>query len=1111
MFKKRRFKPVNKKMVSLSLAVIMLMSVPGKSILSYAMTGQEENAQKQNVQEQSVESESGYRLYADELTSDSGAVKGDITEVLPEYEIINVKLPDGSLAAPEEVNFPVTESGEYVFEVIYNSASNDADPAKTTEAQITAIQSEDAQSAEEQSVEEQSASDSLPELAGDTESEELTLTVTLPEAETEKAAEPVQEETQGGESEPQEAVVASSTAAFARSAASSISTRAGVFGDENGWSTSNKTWSASDFSTAYSYGSSGHMDFSADPGGTIFELPAAKSFEAGKGVKFTFGAQLGTESYGANWLQQGAAFSEITFDFTKDFALEGYMRIGDEFGCPSTESPISTDMQIDGGVTISFIPTNEMSTAKANAALMKGAAYRLGAYGTLPNSIVCEFDTSTDDYYSPDPAGQGRNFTISEADIQKTGDYQYASGTGVNAFPALNDKYIWQSARDTGEQIQNATHIGISTTSSDGYVSNSTNTTKRVVLGSSDTGIIPYRIYYNSSTKVLTFKVQEAHNDTDIRTVSYNLTSYFLRQPNKNLTLAFTYGAGYQNIENFIKLGDNNPYFTGSRTGQIDIWAKEMYAIPNLQTGQTKVRWLESGTSTAADSSNNDAYYTGSGYNYGNRALWPVAGDRIYAQNNFTPRTSLDPANIASGTLTLEVNNLSIKDKGGQPITSLAPPTPTLYYKVGNNGAWKQYTKGERITVNGREVVYARVEMKLPELSDNSTEQYDITGNIKGIFTVGNSKVTHTLDLMTENSKKITVSRNPMYIGFNGQDYYNSVRVIKSTEGITQLKNISNGGSKDAVNSGDKTSLHYGSGYRPMSTGTSTASGDYYPMYQDRSGNGSGTYDLKKVDLQSASMDNLSAVTTQTNIVLNKTYDVDKSKDTRYILTYLIEDGTYSNKSSALTQNTNRGKSTGKRVMWTSNNVTVESGYEFYMKPSVTMTAEDFTDFNNVQDKASYYQKIADAAEAIVFKTSSFDWNNLVGSSGTISGTGTHTGIEQALANPGRPYDVTIRYRGTDNQVIEKNVKLTIADPTPKVVSVSDSTIKNETAEKIIFNKEDYTVSATFKLVNGNGSDIAYSDIDWADSQDTLASGLITDKPFTGQANFKFTRRAIPQ
>ena len=270
MFKKRRFKPVNKKMVSLGLAVIMLMSVPGKSILSYAMTGQEQNAQKQNVQEQSVESESGYRLYADELTSDSGAVKGDITEVLPEYEIINVKLPDGSLAAPEEVNFPVTESGEYVFEVIYDSVPDDIEPSQTQETGSEEVRSVGAQSAGEQSAEaqipeqgteEQSDSGSLQDSEKNIESEELTLTVTLPEAETEKAAQPVQEETLGGESEPQEAVAASSTAAFARSAANSISTRAGVFGDDNGWSTSNKTWALSDFPDAYVYGYNEHINY----------------------------------------------------------------------------------------------------------------------------------------------------------------------------------------------------------------------------------------------------------------------------------------------------------------------------------------------------------------------------------------------------------------------------------------------------------------------------------------------------------------------------------------------------------------------------------------------------------------------------------------------------------------------------------------------------------------------------------------------------------------------------------------------------------------------------------------------------------------------------------
>ena len=110
------------------------------------------------------------------------------------------------------------------------------------------------------------------------------------------------------------------------------------------------------------------MEDDYDPPATsVINVPAAKSFEADKGVKFTFGSPLGTERWGAHWLQQGAAFSEITFDFNKDFALEGYMRIGDEFGDSTTDSPDGTNIQIDGGVTISFIPTDWVATAKENA------------------------------------------------------------------------------------------------------------------------------------------------------------------------------------------------------------------------------------------------------------------------------------------------------------------------------------------------------------------------------------------------------------------------------------------------------------------------------------------------------------------------------------------------------------------------------------------------------------------------------------------------------------------------------------------------------------------------------------------------------------------------
>lgn len=1065
MFNRRRLKPVSRKMISLGLATVMLMSVPGQSILSYAMNNQD--GQEQKVKEQSVESESGYRLYADELTSASGAVKGDITEVLSGYEIINVKLPDGSLVEPEEVNFPVTESGDYVFEVIYNTASNGSESPQTAE-----VQSEEVQSPE-QGAEEQSASDILSESAGDTESEELTLTVTLPEEE----AEPASEEAQSTESESQEIASRNSVAASLQSN-SNISTRAGGF-SSTGWATSNKTWAATDFTTKYGYYSNGHMNYSSNPGGgTIISVPLDPKFDSERGVQFTFGSQMGTATRQAYWLQQGAAFSDITFDFTKDFALEGYMRIGDSFGCSGTSNPTNSDMQIDGGVTISFIPTNQISASQTNAALEKGGAYRLGAYGTLPNSIVCEFDTSTETYYNIET--NGRNFVIKDPDVKRTGDYYYLNDEFAHAWHGLAGKDIYSEAANNG--VKNGTHIGISTTASDGYVptgissGRASYTSDRVLLGSSDTGIIPYQIIYNSNSQTLTFTVKEAGSDQDYRSISYDLTTYFTRQPNRNLNLAFTYGAAYVNLSAFVQTG-NNPYFTGNRTGQIDIWAKEMYAVPDLQTGMTEVRWLNNAYEKAGASSEKNAYYNGASYDYTDKATWPVAGDRIYIQNNFTPRTSLDPpaSSIQNGSLALSVEDLAIKNTSGQDISGLSPPTTKLYYRLGD-GDWNAYTNGSKITVNGSQVVYIRIEMTLPQLNDNSTEQYNVTGKIKGVYNVGNSTVTHTLDLMTENGKNITVSRNPMYTGFNGQNYYSNIRIVKSLDSIDQLKNITNGGTQSA--NGDTTSLHYGVGYKSMSNGQN------YSMYKDSSGSGSNAGNPVKVTVQSASMDNLTNVTKDEGIAYDKFYSVDKSKDTRYILEYLLDDTTYSSKASNLTGNTNRGKSTGKRVMWTSDNVTVSNGYEFYAKSSVTMSSDEFEGFTTTTNRTQYYNKIAKAAGATIFKTSDYNFVNKVNSTySNVTGTGIHTGVEEALRNPGSPANVTLRFTESGVQV-ERTISLIIADPTPKVVSnVSGSNVTNETSEKIIFNKEDYTVSATFKLVNRDGSDITYSEGLWAETE----------------------------
>ena len=1085
MYKKRRFKPMQKRIVSLGMAAVMLMAVPSQSMLFHAKAAQ--SAQDEDVQDQSVESESGYRLYADELTSASGAVKGDVTEVLPGYEIINVKLPDGSLVNPEEVNFPVTESGDYVFEVIYNSASNDANPAKTAEIQDTAIQSADAQSTEgqvsEQGAEEQSASDALSESAGDTESEELTLTVTLPEeeAETEETAEPILEETQSTESESQEITSRNSVAESLQSN-SNISTRAGGF-SSTGWASANKTWSASDFTTKYSYYSNGHMDYSGNPGSnTIVEVPLSPSYDSARGVQFTFGGQMGTVTNQAYWIQQGAAFSDITFDFTKDFALEGYMRIGDSFGCDGTTNPTNSDMQIDGGVTISFIPTNQIQASKINAALEKGGAYRLGAYGTLPNSIVCEFDTSTETYYN---IGDSRNFHINEDDVQRTGDYYYLSDESAHAWYGLAGKNIYSEAVNNG--VKNGTHIGISTTNSSGYVLTNIGsgrlayTSDRVLLGSSNTGTIPYQIIYNSNSQTLTFTVKEAGSDQDYRSISYNLTTYFNRQPNRNLNLAFTYGAAYVNLSAFVQTG-NNPYFTGNRTGQIDIWAKEMYAVPDLKAGNTQVRWLQTADqNNVAVSSTNDAYYSNNAYDYNNRALWPVAGDRVYTQVNFTPATAVmpSPSSVLPGKLELRVGDLKVVGKDGKEISGLSPPTVQSIYSKNNDVStpiWKPFNSGYPINISGNNSVDVRVGLKLPDLDVNSDiEEYYITGTLYADFTVGDSKVTYKLPLMSENSERIAVSRNPMYTGFNGQNYYSNIRIVKSLDSIDQLKNITNGGSQTA--NGDTTSLHHGVGYKPMS------SGQNYSMYQDSSGSGSTASNPVKVTVQSASMDNLTNVTKE-DVVYDKPYSVDESKDTRYILEYLLDDTTYSSKNSNLTGNTNRGKSTGKRVMWTSDNVTVSNGYEFYARSNVTMSPDEFAGFTTTANRTQYYNKIAKAAGATIFKTSDYNFVNKVNSDySNVTGTGIHTGVEEALRNPGSPVNVTLRFTESGVQV-ERTISLTIADPTPKVVSnVSGSNVTNETSEKIIFNKEDYTVSATFKLVNRDGSDITYSEGFWAETE----------------------------
>ena len=93
-----------------------------------------------------------------------------------------------------------------------------------------------------------------------------------------------------------------------------------------------------------------------------------------------------------------------------------------------------------------------------------------------------------------------------------------------------------------------------------------------------------------------------------------------------------------------------------------------------------------------------------------------------------------------------------------------------------------------------------------------------------------------------------------MYTGYNGQNYHNTVRVIKSTESISQLKNIQRAVSQSA--NGDKTSL-------PMAWDISRCPADKITLcIRTAVAVESTTGNPKTVEVQSASMDNLNNVIT---------------------------------------------------------------------------------------------------------------------------------------------------------------------------------------------------------------------------------------------------------
>lgn len=1064
-------------------------------------------------QEHSVSSVTGYRLYTSDMDYDKAVIVSDMSQVMEQYEIVDVKLPDGQTVSPEEVSYTVNESGDYAFEITYeddsqekteeipetdqiedkadegNSVQEDADIQVEQNALPTQVVEEVEQYREDNVVE--------PQL----ETETLTITVSLPVKEEEE--ETVETSVDDSQEAKTTAQKASNKTVQTKSSASSRANW-GSYDDYN----SKKTWTLDDFDQRIQSYSGDNMDYHAsnnpdavpNTSRVKYKSEVNRADNNNNGARFRFGSNYSeyTGTYEKNYLQSGLVTSKIEFDFSKDFMFVGEVQIGSLFGNPS-ESPNTEVSDVDGGATISFVPEKDLSAAVNNAKKGRGSGYNLGAYKVLKNSIVCEYDTSTDIRYWIDKSdGSGTaavDYWVWRKQLNQAGDVRYGSGGAHDTY--LQGKDMWTAANgitDSGNgreyKWENVSHIGISVTDYTGVVpvksdgsSVSGNygryTTDRVSLGHHNTGTMKYEINYKQSNNGLTFKIQQPNRQ--IREVTMNVSQAFAGRSDKKMRLVFTFGAAY------LKGGSHySGYFSDTSNtalgpGQINVWAKEMAVTPDLQRSATDVRWLESGIAQPTRSTNNVAYVGDASNNssssgFANKDLYPVAGDRVYVQFEFKPYTKVmpQPTGTNSGTLTLRQKDIKVVDKNGSQINGLNVGSKQIYYRHSYHNYWSTYNGGN-LTVSSNDVtsgntIMVRIQLNLPELDNDSREEYFVTGKVTADYQVGNSKISYNLDLFNANGNKIPVTRDPKLIGFNGQDNTTDIRMILTgnKNNISSLQNITNGGRDYDAWSGNPKSIHYGVGYRPFSD----RSNRKYAIYSDGRPNDTVEVKYKRQSMTKPSLN----VNDMTTLDKDASLDFKPKDDIRYIIEYSVTDGTFNN-ASIKAGVSDRGKTTGKRVIWASDKVTVENGFEIYAnKLSVTMSKQEFNGFANASNKGEYYRKIARAAGIKVFQTSKYDFTDLTyGNQTGISGNGVHTGVENALKNPGTAYEVPIQFENNATKVV-KYIKLTITDDTPSVVA-TDGSIKDMSAEKIIFDGENFTVSGTFKLKKSDGTFMNYNDL----------------------------------
>ena len=1144
----------------LGLLIALMLGISSEGIQAYAMTNQ------------SITAESGYRLYADNLTSTSGIIKGDVTELLPDYEISSIVLPDGNASSAEEVNYSITSSGDYTFEIIYETTPEDKQakvnldlPELTTQQStekesittMTEIEENvNAEKTDETQTEVKSIEEVAKEVQEASKSEKLTLTVTLPIAEEKVQSTVEQKESDSVEvgqnvpEETQSAINSITAGSESIETHSDISTYAM---DGAGWDTefdyygSRLNWTRQRFSQYTTYwGSTAGMNYSgADQ--SLNSNGRTDNYRSGdNGYALATNSQTPTFRWGYynlhddtyNWIQYSQGFSNITVNLRKDFALSGTMKIGNDFGYLDSSSEGAKDgyagiganngLRADGGLTISLLPANQRDFIIKNSGNGLSGVQRLGAYGSFQNAIIMEYDVGHQNGYSSITGDDRASFHVlnSSQEFQRVGDYKldfsdlhglgFGSGTNTNLYE-----------KTKSSRVASTPHIGISVTGRNGYVqSTDYSSTRRFIFGrnnldNSNYSSYNYKIEYEASTGKMFFSLKRANTGTWEYMVSYVLPGNYR---NKDYLVATSFSGIYQHHTRFAVMG-NNGYFNGAKNanttdigrGQMELTIQGVYSQPDLKNLNNQVVFMSNNQGSLSEGTTSIRAYK-NGYVNGNdsegikknkRKYFPLEGDKIIIQNQADINALFNETETTVGNLkltNLSFRDLQFVDSNGTSIgipsalnvSSIGKINISYYYSVDGGAKWLSCSKTSspnREISSVSEPLRWRIVIQLPntkDVTDYINKQFWFKGETVITVSRGGSTASFNLPWVKENSNRVTFFSDPKDVSANNIST-NTARVINSND-TNVLYGNKTSNNIDAVSYGLK--VWYNSEQAEVNyipSDQQTQSYEYKTFNQILSNNGNAT---------SGGNVNNSSITLQNNA--------------RYIVTYSLYDSAFNDESklTTYTGNQDRSKASTKRVIWKSDNVLVQSGYEFYLEPEVELSLEDFEGFSNSENKAEFYRKIANAANVSVFKTADANWTNLARTgtavATTITGDGNdHQKIIDLMDNPGTSDDITIRFQSSGT-IVDKKVKVKFALDVPKVVSnIGGNSITDERATKIIFDKEDYTVSATFKLANADDTSIDLSQLKWDDVKDKIKVALYKKNgPQSQASNDKYYRWA---